>query len=107
METEVKKRQVNNVKITWGYTIAATKSAEVLEVCTAYLSIMGGGYPNYLISTKGKSAKDIKSIIDQNINAPIKVNKAIEIKVAVMVFQQVPKGVSPVVIVAARPQSNN
>ena len=74
---------------------------------------MGSAHPHHLISTIDLDSTTIKHILDheaifnQADNSTIKIDKASEVKVAFMVFQKTPPGVSPIVIISARPQSNN
>ena len=68
---------------------------------------MGGAFPNHNISMETLNKGDIQAILDQTKDAPVKLEKAHEVKVAFMVFQQVKDGMSPVEIIGARPQSNN
>ena len=50
--------------------------------------------------------EDIKGIVNGTLSK-VKVEKATEVKVAIMTFQDVPPGFSPSRIIAAHPQSNN
>eukprot|EP00957_Ditylum_brightwellii_P181252 13807291-Ditylum_brightwellii.AAC.1 len=65
-------------------------SASVLDVSMSYKAIMGGIYPHHTISTVDMTKEQIKAVLDQSKNAQIKVDKASEIKVVCMVFQQTP-----------------
>ena len=94
-------------QVSFSLALDATKFPKVLEVSTAHRAIMGGCYPNHKISTVDMTANEIKEVLDQKPGCTIPVEKASEIKVVMMTFQQTPRGVSPVEIIAARPQSTN
>lgn len=53
-----------------------------------------------MVGIAGKTKEDIESLMKG-------LEKASEVKAAVMSFQNCPKGVVPMVVIAARPQSNN
>ena len=71
-----------------------------MEILSAYKAIMGSVYPNHCISIEGKTKDDIESLLKG-------LNMALEVKAAIILFQNCPKGISPTVVIAARPQSNN
>jgi hypothetical protein len=111
----VNKRLPSNVNgiVSFSIAIDATKVPQLLEISTAFKAIMGGAHPHQLISTIDLDSTIIKHILDretilnQKGDSTIKIDKASEVKVAFMVFQKPPPGVSPIVIISARPQSNN
>ncbi len=107
MLNAVKRRMVDGKRISYSVSLDATKSPKVLEVSSAHRAIMGGCYPNHKLSTVDLTADAINAILEQKKGCKVEVSKASEIKVAMMTFQQTPRGVSPVEIVAARPQSTN
>ncbi len=115
MLNAVNKRLPTNVIgiVSFSIAIDATKVPQVLEISTAFKAIMGGAHPYHLISTIDLDSTSIKHILDcetifnQADNSTIKIDKASEVKVAFMVFQKPPPGVSPIVIIFAWPQSNN
>ncbi len=103
---------VNGV-VSFSIAIGATKVPQLMEISTAFRAIMGGAHPHHLISTIDLDLNTIKHILDcetifnQADDSTIKIDKASEVKVAFMVFQKPPPGVSPIVIISAQPQSNN
>ncbi len=115
MLNAVNKRLPTNVNgiVSFSIAIDATKVPQLLEISTAFKAIMGGADPHHLISTIDLDSTTIKHILDcetifnQADNSTIKIDKASEVKVAFMVFQKPPPGVSPIVIIYARPQSKN
>jgi hypothetical protein len=114
MLNEVNKRLPTNINgiVSFSIAIDATKVLQLLEISTAFKAIMGGAHPHHLISTIDLDSTTIKHILDhetifnQADDSIIKNDKASEVKVAFMVFQKPPPGVSPFVIISARPQSN-
>jgi hypothetical protein len=85
--------------------IDATKVPQLLDISTTFKAIMGGAHPHHMISTIDLDSSTIKNILDRGEMA---IDKASEVKVAFMVFQKPPPGVSPIAIVniSAQPQSN-
>ena len=105
MMSATNKRKVDGKPLSFSFAIDATKTPKVLEISTSHQVIMGACYPIHKISTVDMTAIYIKPVPDQKTGCKIQLEKALEIKVAFMVFQQVPKGVSPVEIITACPQS--
>jgi hypothetical protein len=71
---------------------------------------MGGAYPNHMISTEHLGKECIMQILenkDKTDSTKDAIELASEIKIAVVSFQNLPKHISPIAIVAARPQGNN
>jgi hypothetical protein len=105
-------RYVNGI-VSFSIAIDATKVPQLLEISTTFKAIMGGAHPHQMISTIDLDSTTIKHILDretilnQEGDSTIKIDKASKVKVAFMVFQKTPLGVSPIVIISARPQSNN
>ncbi len=103
---------INRV-VSFSIAIDATSVPQLLEISTAFKAIMGGAHPHHLISridldsTTIKHILDCETILNQADDSTIKIDKASEVKVAFIVFQKPPPGVSPIVIISARPQSNN
>jgi hypothetical protein len=108
-------KQPTSIHGTLSFFIAinATKVPQLLEVSKAFKAIMGGAHPHHMISTKDLDSTTIKKILEceeifnQAHSMMTNIDKASEIKVASMVFQKTPPGVSPIVITSAWPQSNN
>ncbi len=115
MLNAVNKRLPTNINSVVSFSIAidATKVPQLLEISTAFKAIMGGAHPHHLISTIDLDSTTIKHILDREIifnqadDSTIKIDKVSEVKVAFMVFQKPPPGVSPIATISARPQSNN
>ena len=107
MINAIDRHKVDGFPTAFSLPLDASKVAEVLSVSTGFKAIMGGAFPNHNISTENLNKEDIQAILDQTKDAPVKLEKAHEVKVAFMVFQQVKDGMSPVEIIGACPQSNN
>eukprot|EP00978_Attheya_sp_CCMP212_P004720 scaffold10357_cov66-Attheya_sp.AAC.6 len=75
-------------------------------VSSTYKAIIGGAHPNHKVDVTGLLNDDINVILD-GTSKSIKLEEANEVKVAIVSFQSTKPGVSPSVIVAAHPQSNN
>lgn len=103
----IKIRQLDNCRISYSLAIDATKVSEVIDISSSHRAIMGGAYPDHMVSTLDKDKDTIHKIVKQEPGCSVKLVKATEVKVAFIVFQQVPSGLPPVEIIALRPQSNN
>ena len=71
---------------------------------------MGGSYPNHMISTEHLGKDCVNQILenkDKIDSTKDAIELASEIKIAVVAFQNLPRNISPMAIVAARPQGNN
>ena len=84
----------------------ATKLVAAIEVSTSHRKIMGGAYPNHIICTENLDKEEIDNILKLK-PSNMTLEKATEVKVAILSFQSSPIGVPPSIKVAARPQSNN
>ncbi len=104
-----KKLVAKQTTSTTSFSIAidATKVPHLLEMSTTFKAIMGGAHPHHMISTIDLDLPTIKNILDCGEIFDEAIDKASEVKVAFMEFQKPPPGVSPFVIISARPQSNN
>jgi hypothetical protein len=108
-------KQPTSIHGTVSFSIAfdATKVLQLLEVSTAFKAIMGGAHPHHRIFTIDLDSTTIKKILDcdeifnQAHSMTTNIDKASEVKVALMVFQKPAPGVSPIVIISAWPQSDN
>lgn len=111
VSTEIRQRAIDpsssssspsrpSLPVSFTVAIDATKLAQVIELSAAYKAIMGSVYPNHCISISGKTKEDIESLMKG-------LEMASEVKAAIISFQNCPKGVVPMVVIAARPQSNN
>ena len=107
MSNAIQRRRLNDEPLSFSFSIDATKVPEVLEVSSAFRLILGGAYPHHKIPTSDKDAKEIKAILDKSAIGSTKIEKASEVKVLFMVFQQGVSKISPVEIISARPQGNN
>ena len=87
-------------KCSFSLAIDATKVARLVELARGYGAILGGEYPQHIISIEGMKEEKVKMIMDST-------KESTEIKICVMTFQDAPAGVTRSEIVAARPQSNN
>ena len=110
IRTKIVQVKQKNKHLVFSISIDATKVPPSLNINTTRKCIMGGSFPNHMISTQNLGRECIKKILDnkdeKDINKNI-IDLAKEIKIAVVSFQNVPKQVSPMAIVAARPQGNN
>lgn len=79
---------------------------KVLELSTAYKAIVRGASPSHIIDVHNISKTEIKDILN-GTSKSFQVKEATEVKVAIMLFQWLPPGMSPSVVVAARPQTTN
>eukprot|EP00957_Ditylum_brightwellii_P030770 2331516-Ditylum_brightwellii.AAC.1 len=86
--------------LSFSLSIDATVSASVLDTSMSCKAIMAGTYPNNIISTVDMTKEQIKAVLDESKDAQIKIDKASEIKVVFMVFQQTPPGMPTVEIIA-------
>ena len=68
---------------------------------------MGGAHPHHMISTIDLDSPTIKNILYRGEIFDEVIDKAGEVKVAFMMIQKPPPGVSHIVIISAHPQSNN
>ena len=71
---------------------------------------MRGAFPNHMISTQHLGKECMQKILGNKFDEDDKkeaIELASEIKIAVVSFQNLPKGTSPMAIIAARPQGNN
>ena len=96
--------------LVFSISIDATKVPRSLNINTTRKCIMGGAYPNHIISTQHLGKDCIRKILDnkdESDSTKDAIELASEIKIAVISFQNIPKHISPMAIVAARPQGNN
>lgn len=69
--------------------------------------MLDGKHPNDVIPINGKSKEDMEAILNSKLRNYGEIEKANEIKVAVMFSQSSPDGFAQYEIIASRPQSNN
>lgn len=80
-----------------------TKVPAILTLSTSTRSIIGGVYPNHMIDITGMTEEEVKSKLDPSSD----VERAKELKVAVVTIQNPGIGKSPFFVLAAQPQSIN
>ena len=80
-----------------------TKVPAVLTLSTSTQSIIGGVYPNHMIDITGMTAEEVKAKLDPTSD----IERAKEIKVAVITLQNAGIGQSPYFCLAGQPQSIN
>ena len=110
LRTKCEQVKQNEKVLVLSILIDATKVPKSLNINTTRKCIMGGAYPNHIISTQHLGKECIRKILDNKDESdPSKeaIECALEIKIAVVSFQNVPKKISPMAIIAARPQGNN
>lgn len=97
-----------NIDLIFSISIDAAKVPQSLNINAARKCVMGGSCPNHMISTQHLGKDCIRKILD---NASDDKHQAIElaseVKIAVISFQNLSKTLSPMSIIAARPQGNN
>ena len=94
------------VLVTFSLAIDATKVEKVLEVSASHKAIISSAFPNHVFDISDFPKDDIDNFI-AGTSESMNINKATEVKVAVMPFQLTAAGVPPSVIVAAQPQGTN
>ena len=110
IRTKCEQLRQKDLILAYALSIDATKSAKSLNINTTRKCIMGGAFPNHMISTQHLGKDCIRKILDNKYDENDKkdpIELATEIKIAVISFQNLPKHLSPMAIVAARPQGNN
>ena len=68
--------------------------------------LVGGAYPNHYISLEGLDKETIATLLEE-YNAGKHALLAEEVKVCVLNFQCVAPGMSPLLVLIGRPQTNN
>ena len=83
----MRRRQVNGQSQAVYLAIDSTKYSQVINISNAFREIVGGVYPNHMLSTSYMTKDETKDILDKKESLPIKVITASEIKVVCMDFQ--------------------
>lgn len=81
----------------------STKVPAVLTLLTSTRSIIGGVHLDHIIDVKDKTKEEVKAILDPSSN----IERAKELKIAVVAIQNPGIGYSPYFVLAAQPQSIN
>jgi hypothetical protein len=68
--------------------------------------LVGGAYPNHYITLEGLDKEAIATLLEE-YNAGKHAILAEEVKVCVLIFQCVAPGMSPLLVLVGRPQTNN
>ncbi len=68
--------------------------------------LVGGAYPNHYITLEGLDKEAIATLLEE-YNAGKHDILAEEVKVCVLIFQCVAPGMSPLLVLVGRPQTNN
>ena len=68
--------------------------------------LVGGAYPNHYITLEGLDKEAIATLLEE-YNAGEHAILAEEVKVCVLIFQCVAPGMSPLLVLVGRPQTNN
>ena len=89
---------------TFSISIDATKVPPVKQLSPSYSAIIGGCSPKHFLNIGDSMTADeaSKILADHSVVKP-----AYEVKVAVLTFQKVPKGVSPTFVLCGLPQTTN
>ena len=110
LRTKCEQVKQKNQVLVLSISIDATKVPRSLNINTTRKCIMGGSYPNHMISTEHLGKDCINKILenkDKTDSNKEAIELASEIKIAVVAFQNLPRNISPMAIIAARPQGNN
>ena len=94
------------VRIAFTLGIDATKLVKCWQVSTTHGVLVGGAYPNHYISLEGLDKEAIATLLEEYC-AGNHVVLAKEVKVCVLNFQCVAPGMSPLLVLIGRPQTNN
>ena len=78
--------------VTFSLDIDATKVEKVLEVSASNKETIGGAFPNHVFDISDLPKDDINNVI-AGTSESVNINKATEVKVAVMSFQSTSSGV--------------
>ena len=78
-----------------------------MEVSHAHGGIIGGEYPQHLITIDGMNKIKVQEILDGNLEEYEKVTIDRKMKVKVMSFQDTTSGVTTMEVVAGQPKSKN
>ena len=100
----INEMKINNESIIFSIAIDGTKVPQNLSVSSTHKCMMGGTYPNHMMNTVNLGKECIFKILE---NKKEKIDLAQEVKVATMCMQNQKKGLSPMAIIAARPQGVN
>lgn len=95
-----------SLRISFTIGIDATKLIPCWQFSTTHCALVGGAYPNHMRSLEGLGKDEVEKLIQEHRegqHGPL----AEEVKVAVLVFQAVPPGMSPYFVLVGRPQTNN
>ena len=96
----------HSLRIAFSVGIDATKVVSCWQFSTTHCALVGGAYPNHMVSLEGMGKEDIEKLIKQHKDGehgPL----AEEVKVAVLTFQAVAPGMSPYFVLVGKPQTNN
>ncbi len=69
MERAITRCAILGEVLSFSLAIDATKVAPVIDVSTSHKAIMGGAFPNHMISTIDLDRNEIKAILDQSPSA--------------------------------------
>ena len=94
------------VRIAFTLGIDATKLVKCWQVSTTHGVLVGGAYPNHYISLEGLDKEAIATLLEE-YRAGKHAVLAEEVKVCVLNFQCVAPGMSPLLVLIGRPQTNN
>lgn len=95
--------EFDNSTLTIAIGFDGTKVPPVLTLSTSSSSIIGGVYPNHMIDVTAMADEEVKAKLDPTSD----IERAKEIKVAVITLQNAGIGHSPYFLLAGQPQSIN
>ena len=99
-----------NIHLVFSLAIDATKVPKSLNINATRKCVMGASHPNHLMFTEHLSKEELQKVLDNKDKEDPKkdmLELASEVKIGTICFQNQPKGVSPMRIIAARPQGVN
>ena len=74
---------------------------------TTHGVLVGGAYPNHYISLDGQDKEKIVTLLEEYHAGKHATALADEVKVCVLTYQCVARGMSPYLVLVGRPQTNN
>ena len=83
-----------------------TKVVAAISIDARNKALVGGDFPRHFIYLYGMESDEIKAKIGETKERD-PIEKAVEIKVAVVIFQRLPVGKPPHMLICGQPQSNN
>ena len=102
----VKKHLSHGASVELSIAIDYAQVAAEISIDTRNNALVGGDFPQHFISLDDMASNDIKVNLGE-IKESDAIEKAVEIKVSVVIFKNFSTGKHPCVMICGRPQSNN